>query len=169
MKKIVFIALALLACGQMKADGVKTAGDGTTYSFEKLSQTAGSCVTKEGDIYIVTGCDTISAGDHFKIDEGVEVRFGDDGELLLQGTADLQAATARTLLTRSGESETCFGITVQNEESVTLVSGLDFQYVGLRNYSGNLALQLLLLELKHRQKALEALERVRLRLEFRFC
>ena len=136
MKKIVFIALALLACGQMKADGVKTAGDGTTYSFEKLSQTAGSCVTKEGDIYIVTGCDTISAGDHFKIDEGVEVRFGDDGELLLQGTADLQAATARTLLTRSGESETCFGITVQNEESMTPVSGLDFQYVGLRNYSG---------------------------------
>ena len=136
MKKTTIIALALMAATPLMADGIKTAGDGTTYSFEKLSQTPGSSVTKEGNIYTVNGCDTISAGDLFKIDEGAEVRFGDEAELLILGEADLQAVEARTLLTRDGESESCFGVTVENEVSTTPVSGLDFAYVGLRNYSG---------------------------------
>jgi len=135
MKKLVFTALALIVAGNIMADdGIKTAGDGTTYSFEKLSQISGSGVSKEGNVYTVTACDTIAEGDEFKIDEGVEVRFGDDAELVIYGKADLQASQ-RTLLTRLGESETCFGVTVGNETTVTPVSGLDFAYVGLRNYS----------------------------------
>ncbi len=137
MKLIVSLVLCFIASSHAMADnGIKTAGDGTTYNFEKLSQMSGSGITKEGNVYTLTCTDTIAAGDLFKIDEGVEVRFGDDAELVIQGQADLQATTLRTLLTRQGESQTCFGLTIQNETGSTPVSGLDFEYVGLRNYSG---------------------------------
>lgn len=138
MKKtaIMMLAMSMASMSHAAIVGYRTAGDGQTYSFETLSQTEGTGVTKESDhVYIITGSDTISSGDHFQIDEGAEIRFGDDAELIVYGTAHLESLTARTLLTRDGASETCHGIYLWSEVPVS-VRGLDFEYIGLYDYSG---------------------------------
>lgn len=121
----------LLAFTLLQASDFKTQGDNTHYSFQKLSETAGSGVTKEGDVYVVSGTCTINAGDQFTIDAGAVVAFGDNAQLIIEGPADLRA-TSPTTLTRYGESTSCYGIEVKDSLHVTEVSQLTFEYVGLR-------------------------------------
>lgn len=136
MRKIyILVPVLTLSVLAIHADGYKTAGDGTTYSFETLSQIEGSGVSKEGNVYTITQSDTIAPGDAFKMDEGVTVKFADAAELIIQGAADLKVLNGKTILTRDGEAKSCYGLDVQNETAVTEVSNIDFEYVGLRNYS----------------------------------
>ena len=131
----VFLAGLFFSCPSVYADGYKTAGDGTVYTIEKLSQITESGVSKEGDIYTVSLCDTITAGDSFKMDEGITVRFSDDAQLVIQGKANLTVENGRTILTRTPQAEHCLGLDIQNDASVTDIKNIDFEYIGLRNYS----------------------------------
>lgn len=130
-KKMQTIICLLWATSLLQAADFKTIGDGTTYTFEKLSNTPGSGVKHEDGRYVVNGTCTISASDHFAIDAGAVVAFADQAELIIEGTADLRA-TSPTTLTRYGEATSCYGIDVKNAQEVTEVSNLTFEYVGLR-------------------------------------
>ena len=123
--------LTTMAIGQ----DFTTQGDGKSYSLAVLSQTSGSGVTCEENVYTVCGTVTIAAGDSFEMDEGVTVRFDNNASLVLQGTADLCCESARTLLTLADTNGVSDGISVQNEMAITEVSNIDFEYVGLRSYS----------------------------------
>ncbi len=125
---------ALMISSAAFSQGFTTSGDGTQYSFEKLSTIAGTGVTRDENAYIVSVMDTIAAGDSFKIDEGVTVRFDDGAGLVIEGQADLRCGNGRTLLSLAGKGESD-GISVSNPLGMTEASNLDFEYVGLRNYS----------------------------------
>ena len=134
MKRATIVMAALMISSAAFSQGFTTGGDGTQYSFEKLSTIAGSGVTRDGNAYIVSVMDTIAAGDSFKIDEGVTVRFDDGAGLVIEGQADLRCGNGRTLLSLADKGESD-GISVSNALGITEVSNLDFEYVGLRNYS----------------------------------
>ena len=131
MKKSLLSVLMLLASICASADGYTTNGDGNEYNFKKLSEISGSGVIYNDGVYIVRGICTIANGDHFAIDNGAVIEFDDDGELVIQGTADLQSAGATTVLRRHAESTGCIGISVQSSNR-TKVENLSFDYVGLR-------------------------------------
>ena len=130
MKATLLIAMLLSSCISVTAADFTTSGDGSEYDFEKLSTISGSGVEKADGVYVVNGTITIAAGDRFKIDNGAAIEFGNDGELVIQGTADLQAESPTTLR-RHGNSTGCIGISLQSS-NITKVSNLQFDYVGLR-------------------------------------
>ena len=135
MKRIVLLMVAMMVYVMAKGQEFTTQGDGNTYNLSALSQTIGSGVTYDNNVYTINGTVTIASGDSFKMDEGVTVHFGNNASLVLQGTADLRCEGARTILTLANANDTSDGINVQNESTVTEVSNIDFEYVGLRNYS----------------------------------
>ena len=89
MKAFFMMCLLAAAAQQMSAEGMKTAGDGTTYTLDLLSQTEGSGVEKHVDenygqvIYILSANDTIAAGDKFVMEDNVSVLFGDNAVIIL--------------------------------------------------------------------------------------
>ena len=125
------MVVSIMAMGQ----SFTTQGDGKSYNLATLSQIASSGVTGNENVYTVSGTVTIVAGDSFKMDEGVTVLFANDASLVIQGTADLRCENARTKLTLTNTNDTSDGINIQNEAAITEVSNIDFEYVGLRNYS----------------------------------
>lgn len=135
MKRIVLLMVTMMMFVVTMGQEFTTSGNGQNYSLSILSQTDGSGVTCNENVYTINGTVTIAAGDSFKMDEGVTVCFANNASLVLQGTADLRCETARTKLTLSDDNSTSDGINVQNETAVTKVSNIDFEYVGLRNYS----------------------------------
>ena len=109
-----------------------TNGDGTVYSFEKLSTVNGSGVKKEGSLYVLTGTCTIAKGDQFTIDNGATVAFDEESELVIEGTSDL-CASSTTKLTKLDNAKNCRGITLQGSNGNAIqVANLIFEYVGLR-------------------------------------
>ena len=137
------MCLLAAAAQQMSAEGMKTAGDGTTYTLDLLSQTEGSGVEKHVDenygqvIYILSANDTIAAGDKFVMEDNVSVLFDDNVTFVIEGEADFglengatfDSAFAGTALVRP------VGIMMKNEQSQTLFRNCTFNYVGLRNMS----------------------------------
>ncbi len=131
MKKTI-TCLFCVICGTLNTLAQTTAGDGSVYNFEKLSQISDGLVTKEGDRYIMNGTFTIAEKDSFKIDDNAIIAFCDEAELIIKGHADLRAGSTTTLC-RLGESANCQGIHVQTEGQRVEVANLVFDYVGLRS------------------------------------
>ncbi len=127
--------IAIMSYGMAMGQTFTTPGNGGQYSLATLSQIDGSGVTFDGTAYTLSGTVTVASGDAFKMDEGVTLLFNKDASLVLQGSSDLRCASSRSLLTLSDVNGTSDGIDVQNEVSITEVSNIDFEYVGLRNYS----------------------------------
>lgn len=137
MKRHFLLLAILLAAGTATslASVFTTSGDGTVYSFEKLSSLSGSGVSRAGNQYVLSGSCTIAKGDQFVIDGGVNVAFDIESELVIEGSCDLRAPSPTTL-TRWGSAAQCIGITVRSNDShPTEVSNLTFEYVGLRSSS----------------------------------
>lgn len=137
MKKFLLNTAILLLVGASIAHATifTTNGDGTVYSFEKLSTVSGSGVTKDGNQYVLYGTCTIAQGDQFVIDNGATVAFDEGSELIIEGACDLRASSP-TKLTKWGNAQSCQGITVRGSEgSLTEVANLTFEYVGLRSAS----------------------------------
>ena len=135
MKRIALLMTAMMVYVMVMGQEFTTQGNGQNYSLATLSQTANSGVTYNENVFTINGTVTIAAGDSFKMDEGATVAFGNEASLVLQGTADLCCESARTKLTLADTNDTSDGISVQNEAAVTEVSNIDFEFVGLRNYS----------------------------------
>ncbi|MBR5083155.1 MAG: hypothetical protein IKX33_01035 [Prevotella sp.] len=135
MKRILLLITSMLMFVITMGQDFTTQGDGKTYSLAILSQTTGSGVTNDENVFTIRGTVTIAVADSFKMDEGVTVIFTNNASLVLQGTADLHCKSARTRLTIANDNSMSDGISIQNETIVTEVSNIDFEYVGLRNYS----------------------------------
>lgn len=135
MKRFILLMTTLMSVAMAMGQEFSTQGDGKKYSLTILSQIASSGVTYNENVYTISGTVTIASGDSFKMDEGVTVLFANDASLVLQGTSDLRCEDAHTQLTLADVNGKSDGISVQNETSVTEVSNIDFEYVGLRNYS----------------------------------
>ena len=91
MKKTMMMLVLAAACQTLSAEGLKTAGDGTTYTLDMLSTMAGSGVEKwvddeDGEVfYTLLANDTIAAGDKFVMEDNVTVLFDDDVVFVIEG------------------------------------------------------------------------------------
>lgn len=135
----------LPVCG---ASAYKTPGNGTTYTLQRLSEDGTSGVSKrhiEGaeTAFLLSQNDTIAAGDHFVMDDGVTVLFDDQVTLVIEGEADFRLEKGSMFDSAFDGSETdplsgqhveatpC-GIVIDNEQSQTAFARCTFYYVGLR-------------------------------------
>ena len=93
MKKFLLNTAILLLVGASIAHATifTTNGDGTVYSFEKLSTVSGSGVSKDDNQYVLYGTCTIAQGDQFVIDNEATVAFDEGSELIVEGACDLRA------------------------------------------------------------------------------
>lgn len=153
MKKLVLFFLASIMATASHA--YKTAGDGTEYTFEMLSQIEGTGVSKTDDnTYVVMETDTIAEGDSFIFqDEPLRyvVRFGDGVGLRIEGDADFgfpifvveyggwsigaRLERLKTItFTRNEETDRPTGIVLacKDVSKENCVNGINFEYVGLQ-------------------------------------
>ena len=136
MKHLLLILLTAFLSISSFADNFTTAGDGTTYSFEKLSATANSGVSKISENeYLVTLSTIIAAADKFVIDEQGTVYFANNAELIIEGEASLVAGENGITLTKYNEDDTPYSIEIHYDGAVTDVKNITFEFVGLKNYS----------------------------------
>ena len=154
MRKLLIFVLACTVA--VAAYAYKTAGDGTLYTFEKLSQIEGTGVTKVNETtYVVLQTDTIAEGDSLTLDDlkhyGV-VRFGDGVGLRIEGVADLSSwmsvveyggtsagcrlgsPSDAITFTRNEETDRPFAVTLAGKDTgkENWVHGVNFEYIGLR-------------------------------------
>ena len=143
MKTIFMMCLLAVASQQMSAEGIKTAGDGKTYTLDLLSQMEGSGVEKYVDenngevVYIMSANDTIATGDKFVMDDNVSLLFGDNVTFVIEGEADFQLKNGATFDNAFVGAEVVrpVGIMMKNEQSQTVFRNCTFNFVGLRNMS----------------------------------
>ncbi len=140
MKQILgTLALMALFTGA-NAEGIKTAGDGTTYTLDLLSQMENTGVEKwvddeTGEVtYMLLANDTIAEGDKFVMDDDVEVMFDDNVQLLIRGEADFNLVSGATFESAYDDADYVkpVGIRIENELTQTAFSKCFFYTVGLR-------------------------------------
>jgi len=140
-RKTFFILLLALMGGVASTLAYTTAGNGTTYSLDKLSQIDDSDVLCfiDGDetTYMITGAVTIAEGDRFVMDDGVTVQFDDNATLVIQGEADFRLIKGSTFDSAPGGAGDArpIGIQVAGGQGVTEFTNCHFYYVGLKNLS----------------------------------
>ena len=113
-----------------------TAGDGTRYTLQKLSEIEESGVEKadngESGEFLLTQTVTIAAGDQFQLDEdATAIRFSSGVALTIQGTADFQSSDETTMLA-DDDDESAIGISIENTTEPITLSNIRFERVGLR-------------------------------------
>lgn len=140
-KRKTFILLLALMGGMVNTLAYTTAGNGTTYSLDRLSQIDDSDVLRfdDGDktTYMITGTVTIAQGDRFVMDDGVCVQFDDNATLVINGEADFRLTEGSTFDSAfdGGGDVRPVGIQVANPKGVTVFTNCTFYYVGLKNLS----------------------------------
>jgi len=113
----------------------KTAGDGTTYDIQKLAHIAGTGIISyelaEGEpaTYELTSTITIAQGDRFVMDDGIQLRFGANVSLTVEGEADFQSTHSNTFQ-YSSESDTGASVCIKSA-TTTEVTNCTFVGVGL--------------------------------------
>ena len=126
---------AISANAQNTPSGFRTNGDGSTYSFAKLSQTEGSGVSFSDGCYLVEKNDTISANDKFELDADIRVKFADKTTFVIMGEANLTVPDEHsTTLTRISDEATPYSIKIDNQTGAT-VRNVVFEYLGLESVS----------------------------------
>ena len=137
MKKCFTIALlSLLASANLYADEFKTNGDGTTWTLAKLAATEGSGVTNEVDTFTLANTVVIVKGDKFELTPGVVVKLAKAASLEMEGSADFaMPANKRVRFTRAAEDVVPGPVYFKNDETVTIVKNIDFEYAGLKNFA----------------------------------
>ena len=143
MKKMLMICLLAAAVQQASAEGIKTAGDGKTYTLDLLSQMENTGVDKYVDeddgevIYTLLANDTIAAGDRFVMEDNVTVLFDDNVTFVIEGEADFRLTKGATFDSAFDDADyvSPVGIVMKNEQSQTVFQNCTFYYVGLRNMS----------------------------------
>ena len=134
MKKFYLLTLiSFLSCGIISAADYVTVGDGTTYTFQSLSEIMDSGVTKDGSTYEVANNITISVNDKFQIENGITVKMGNTVQLRIDGSANFEA-TERVLFTRSSNIALPKGVYIMDDINVTKFKNIDFEYCGLRAF-----------------------------------
>lgn len=130
-----FFIISLLAVASLAASAqYVTPSDGTTYTLSALSQIPASGITRQTDggkpVFVLTQDVTISDGDAFQIEDGIEVRMADRVRLTIEGTAHLDAAE-RVLVTRAAETDAPYGFWIADDTQMATLRGFDFEYAGV--------------------------------------
>lgn len=141
--KTTTMTLLFAALVPAAASAYKTAGDGTTYTLEKLAQTAGTEIEKYVDeddgevIYSIYASDTIAAGDRFVMDDGVTLLFDDNVALVIEGEADfrLQQGSVFDSAFDDADYVSPVGIVIAGSQSSTAFANCQFYRVGLKSAS----------------------------------
>lgn len=135
MKKITLMALVALMTMSVFAEDYTTAGDGTTWTLTKLSETAGSGVTKDESKFTMANTVVISKNDRFELEPSITVLMGTNVNLEIEGTAKLDVpAGQRVLFTRSEEGVNPGSLYLKRDDEVSKVANIDFEYAGLKNF-----------------------------------
>lgn len=132
--------MAAMIMTAVNASAFKTAGDGTTYSLQKLSEIEEANIYRYVDeedgevIYQIYANDTIAAGDRFVMDDGVTVQFDDDVTLVIEGKADFRLAEGSTFDSAFNGADYVrpVGIYVDSTQDDVVFENCQFYYVGLR-------------------------------------
>lgn len=135
MRKIIltFLATVVIMTNTM-AEDFKTTGNGTVWTMTMLAETAGTGVTKaDAGTFKMTDNVEIAQGDRFKIEDGMKVMMCDNVRLTICGEADFRAKD-RVLFTAADDTSKPYGIFVDNDQSVTYFTNIDFEYAGLKNF-----------------------------------
>lgn len=128
--------VALMTSAYCLAEDYTTAGDGTTWTMTKLSETEGSGVTKDGTTFTMANNVLVAKGDAFQIEGGITVQLAKGVSLEIEGSAMMVApADQRVLITRSAEGVVPGLFYMRNDEEVTTFRNIDFEYVGLKNFA----------------------------------
>lgn len=134
MKRILLIVTAaLLSTVSVLADDFKTDGNGTTWTLSKLAGTEGSGVAKDGKTFTISNSIEVTAGDKFEIESGIKVLMADGVQLRISCDADFNASE-RVVFTSTDENARPYGIFMDNNNSITYFSNIDFEYAGLKNF-----------------------------------
>lgn len=139
MKRMMMLALvALTTIAHSFADDFTTAGNGTAWTMTKLSETDGSGVTKEGNVFTLANTVVIAPGDRFVLEDGITVMLAKAVNFEIEGTAKMVAQSEqRVLFTRSAEDVVPGVVYLKCEDTETVpVSYIDFEYVGLKYFGG---------------------------------
>lgn len=118
----------------LNAGNYTTAGDGTTYTLSKLSQTAGSGVTADGNIYTLSDSITIAAGDKFQLDDNAVMQMGDKVAVIVNGDANLAVAHKATI-TRANADAKPVQIEFYKEGATVNIKNVTFDYQGIRLFA----------------------------------
>lgn len=135
--------LLATVCQQLSAEGLKTAGDGTTYTLDMLAAMDGSGVEKwvddeDGEVtYMMLANDTIAAGDKFVMEDDVTVMFDDDVVFVIEGDADFKLEQGSIFDSAYDDADYVkpVGIKVMSEEAQVEFQNCTFYFVGLRGMS----------------------------------
>lgn len=119
----------------MHAAEYATAGNGSNYSFESLSAISGSNVTKTAPgVFEISDDLTIAEGDTFTLDKGATIKMASGVYIYLQGTSVMDGGDQRTTFTRLNDDATPAGIRATSSDTFK-VQNVDFEYIGLSDYS----------------------------------
>ena len=114
-----------------------TAGDGTTYSIQKLAtiEEAGITTYNFGGVvpttYLLSQSITIANGDHFVMDDGACVMFGKNVKLTIEGDADFNLTNGSTFDSTIDNSGTLGAAVRIAGTTTTQFNNCTFYFVGL--------------------------------------
>ena len=132
-KFLLLVGAAIMSINSYGAGNkVETLGDGTVYSFEKLSQNDTTGVVKVNGGYAVIKDITIAEGDHFELDDNVTIKMADKVNVRVNGTVKMDLMQGTTV-TRMAEADMPkgFSISASNTETITCCN-LSMEYAALR-------------------------------------
>ncbi|MGN1245784.1 MAG: hypothetical protein ACI4UN_04045 [Muribaculaceae bacterium] len=128
-----FLASLLIAAGFTASAAYQTAGNYSVYTFETLSQTDGSGVTKDGDAFVVASDIEIAATDTLRLLENETVKLGNDVLIKVLGYADFKVASS-AVITRNAESDAPQGFYIFEANACGRFENVNFYYAGLRTF-----------------------------------
>ncbi|MCM1078630.1 MAG: right-handed parallel beta-helix repeat-containing protein [Bacteroidales bacterium] len=132
MKRTAFTVLAvMLSALTALADAYKTPGDGTTWTFSKLSEIPEAGLIHDGTVFTMTNDIEIATGDNFMIESGIKILMADNVRFTVSSDADF-TATEEVLFTAAGEEDQPYGIYMANSSSVTRFRNINFEHAGVR-------------------------------------
>ena len=136
MRKGIMMALvALMVSMQLFAEteGVKTLGDGTTWTISKLAVTEGSGVSKNGTTFTMANTVVVAEGDYFQMEGGITVQLAAGVSLEIEGDA-MMDPQERSTFTRVDDNIPGI-VYLKGGNSIISVENIDFEYVGLKYYA----------------------------------
>lgn len=133
---ITLTALIASVSANLSAADVATRGDGTVWTLQKLAAEPGMGVEQRGDTFTLANTLVIAHGDGLRLTPGTVVRMGQSVSLQVEGRAEFDMpAQGRVLFTRSADGVVPGVVMLESEEETTTVRNVDFEYVGLKNFS----------------------------------
>lgn len=135
MNRNLLLVSLLAGCAFSANAEYETAGNGTEYTLNSLSQIEGTGVEKDGSVYTLTDNITVKAGDTFTVEAGSTIKIATGITFRVEGIADFEAPEGgRVLITRADDVAEPNGINVVSDIEGSKFKNIDFEYAALRAF-----------------------------------